>query len=1038
MKKILAVVLCLAIALTLSVVMMITAYAGNDPIIFDLTVENPVMGGTKGFLAQVWSGNNVGTSGYDAQEKAWKFENTVAIDSWSGGYEEFDFPEAIDYKTYKYCAVSYKTVNMASEQGERKVGFHGDGGGQVGDHAIRAISEGKYTKVIFNTEESFKDIVNTKFIISMQTWDSCELAPGAQLFVKYIAFFATKEEAKVFELNGEPDELDEPEESEPEESESRDCIVLSPAAADIGIGWEGTGATEEVKGVFVGYSAELVEYDEETYSVKFIGGGTAGVPGKMNIRFWAINDGTYNVKFNDYPYMAICFKTENAREDLGFQPGDEINSTCGQVNNFIKMIGMTPDDKTIDQATGKALTMICGDESYGVKDVVLYVQYIAFFKTKADAKAFDYYEWLGVKPKVRAETPLTYAFTLPSVCERIQLCDTGALGATSLATGSYDKAENALKIVFNQEMEAGKGLYLEQTSVQMGNKEFGLVGFYYKASGFGNKIKLCVMYDDFAIFGEPKTNINTDEYIWVTWSLENFPDEKITPLIYAEGGAIPAGAEFCLKAVGFFPDQASLDAFDVETIEQKNHPEKFEPEVSEPEGPDPEPGSIEPIIFDLTVENPIMGGTKGYLRKAWSGNYVGTSGYDADEKAWKLENVKDIEGNSYGAYEEFKFPEAIDFKTYKYCAIVYKTNNLATDTGAGIISIHNTEAKFIINDNIAPNESGEYINTVVAITDSEITSEIRVAMSQLGSTIKQGCQVFIKYIAFFANKEEAEAYKFDLRTEPEASEPEVSEPETSKPEASEPEVSKLETSKPETSKPETSQPEVSEPETSKPEASEPEVSELETSKPEVSEPEVSEPETSKTEVSEPEVSKPETSESEVSEPEISGPEVSEPEKVVYIIQKDVEIIDDEGVFEEGTTVIIEKVESGDDYDKAVVAIADDTAKVVVFEISAVKDNAAVQPNGKLKISFAIPEGFNTGNVKMFYISDTGEKVEIPVTVDKENGVAVAELEHFSTYILVSAEKQEVDMGNIVMISGAVLLICAAAATVVVFGRKRSK
>ena len=101
------------------------------------------------------------------------------------------------------------------------------------------------------------------------------------------------------------------------------------------------------------------------------------------------------------------------------------------------------------------------------------------------------------------------------------------------------------------------------------------------------------------------------------------------------------------------------------------------------------------------------------------------------------------------------------------------------------------------------------------------------------------------------------------------------------------------------------------------------------------------------------------------------------------------------------------------------------------------DSAAVQPDGKLKISFAIPEGFNTNNVKMFYIPDTGDKVEIPITVDKGNGIVVAELEHFSTYILVSAEKQGVDIGNIAMIAGAILL-CAAVAAGVVFGRKKSK
>ncbi|MBP0990111.1 MAG: hypothetical protein J5874_02910, partial [Oscillospiraceae bacterium] len=51
-------------------------------------------------------------------------------------------------------------------------------------------------------------------------------------------------------------------------------------------------------------------------------------------------------------------------------------------------------------------------------------------------------------------------------------------------------------------------------------------------------------------------------------------------------------------------------------------------------------------------------------------------------------------------------------------------------------------------------------------------------------------QVFIKYIAFFATKAEAEAFDGTKA----ASEPETSEPEASEPEASEPEASETENS----------------------------------------------------------------------------------------------------------------------------------------------------------------------------------------------------------------------------------------------------
>ena len=181
-------------------------------------------------------------------------------------------------------------------------------------------------------------------------------------------------------------------------ADEMDCVVLSGASADVGIGWAGEGATVEAKGLFIGYNAGSAEYDEATKSVKFFGAGNANEPGGFYVQFFAAVDGTYNVKHADYPYMAFCYKTENANDGLYVQEGEGglgSAAPAGQVNEFTKIVGSSPASYIISQDLGVNLNMKCVDYAAGVKDTVVYFQYIAFFKTEADANAFDYNAWLG-------------------------------------------------------------------------------------------------------------------------------------------------------------------------------------------------------------------------------------------------------------------------------------------------------------------------------------------------------------------------------------------------------------------------------------------------------------------------------------------------------------------------------------------------------------------------------------------------------------------------------------------------------------------
>ncbi len=108
---------------------------------------------------------------------------------------------------------------------------------------------------------------------------------------------------------------------------------------------------------------------------------------------------------------------------------------------------------------------------------------------------------------------------------------------------------------------------------------------------------------------------------------------------------------------------------------------------------------------------------------------------------------------------------------------------------------------------------------------------------------------------------------------------------------------------------------------------------------------------------------------------------------------------DDKVFEEGTKVTAEQVTAGAVYERAKTAVAPVAKKFTVFEFNAVKDEVKVQPNGKLAVTFRIPEDYSN-NVKILYVAYDGTTEEITGTVDASARTIVAELTHFSTYVLI--------------------------------------
>lgn len=102
-------------------------------------------------------------------------------------------------------------------------------------------------------------------------------------------------------------------------------------------------------------------------------------------------------------------------------------------------------------------------------------------------------------------------------------------------------------------------------------------------------------------------------------------------------------------------------------------------------------------------------------------------------------------------------------------------------------------------------------------------------------------------------------------------------------------------------------------------------------------------------------------------------------------------------FPEGTTVKIIAVTEGKVFKTAKKAMDKKATKFVAYDITAIKDNAAVQPDGTVKAEFAIPTDYDYDKVCVVYIDDEGRIETVPCVVDKKASTVTATLSHFSVY-----------------------------------------
>ena len=122
----------------------------------------------------------------------------------------------------------------------------------------------------------------------------------------------------------------------------------------------------------------------------------------------------------------------------------------------------------------------------------------------------------------------------------------------------------------------------------------------------------------------------------------------------------------------------------------------------------------------------------------------------------------------------------------------------------------------------------------------------------------------------------------------------------------------------------------------------------------------------------------------------------------------IEIKTDEGVFQEGTEIKIEVIEKEHtEFEKVKTALKEVGSNFVAYDVTAIRDNVVVQPNGTVTVSFKIPEGFGK-NVAVFYISDDGISEKLESAISEDGKSISATLSHFSSYAVVELDAADTE------------------------------
>lgn len=152
---------------------------------------------------------------------------------------------------------------------------------------------------------------------------------------------------------------------------------------------------------------------------------------------------------------------------------------------------------------------------------------------------------------------------------------------------------------------------------------------------------------------------------------------------------------------------------------------------------------------------------------------------------------------------------------------------------------------------------------------------------------------------------------------------------------------------------------------------------------------------------------------EASSEESSSENASSAAEVEVLIEnKDIKIEAEEGIFPEGVVVKAEIVTDTAKIDSVKNSVKGVAEKFVLFDITAKSGLSSVQPNGKLTVTFAVPDGYNMDKLLVLYVDGEGKVDRLAANVNKTDRTITVELTHLSYYLVAEMAEGESADGTV--------------------------
>ena len=108
----------------------------------------------------------------------------------------------------------------------------------------------------------------------------------------------------------------------------------------------------------------------------------------------------------------------------------------------------------------------------------------------------------------------------------------------------------------------------------------------------------------------------------------------------------------------------------------------------------------------------------------------------------------------------------------------------------------------------------------------------------------------------------------------------------------------------------------------------------------------------------------------------------------------------ESAFLKGTKLTANPLREGATFDRVSAVLEESALEFVAYDITAVWNDAVVQPGNTVEAIFTIPEGWKHEALEVVYISEDFDIEKLDFTLDSEAGTVLISLDHFSLYALI--------------------------------------